>query len=72
MIIRQFRLLIQAKDGSLSGQHPFVIKKSTQQAKNWEMDELIDTYDKLTEIDHRVKTGRADLVTALTLLLAEL
>lgn len=72
MIARQFRLLIQAKDGSLSGQHPFVIKKSTQQAKNWEMEELLEIYNKLTEIDHKTKTGRADLNTKLTLLLAEL
>lgn len=72
MIVRQFRLLIQAKDGSLANQHPFVIKKSTQQAGNWEMEQLLDIYNQLTEIDHKVKTGRADLKTALTLLLARI
>ena len=84
MIIRQFRLLIQAKElAELSRMgsaeiakaikiHPFVAQKVTQQARSFSLQQLEHIYHRLLDIDIRVKTGREDLVTALNLLLFSL
>jgi DNA polymerase-3 subunit delta len=83
MFIRQFRLLIQARALMDSGQRPagiaeqmkvrpFVAEKLARQARGFTLPQLEQVYRRLLEIDVDVKTGRADLLTALHLLVAGL
>jgi DNA polymerase-3 subunit delta len=73
MIIRQFRLLVlarQALDLGLDPQaalrvHPFVASKVTAQARKFGMPLLQRVYHRLLEIDIGAKTGEADLEVAL-------
>ncbi|MEK7672959.1 MAG: DNA polymerase III subunit delta [Patescibacteria group bacterium] len=69
MIIRQFRILLQVKDLMDRGErelsivkklalHPFVVKKSLYQCKNFPAQTLAEIYKKLLHIDKGVKTGR--------------
>jgi DNA polymerase-3 subunit delta len=83
MIVRQFRLLIQAKEVSEGGGrqadiakalgvHPFVAEKLSRQVKGYTMSQLEQIYARLLAIDVDVKTGRADLLTSLHVLVAGL
>lgn len=83
MFIRQFRLLIQVKDLSDEGKkppaisqelkmHSFVAGKLYQQSQGFSLPQLEQIYGHLLTIDVGVKTGRHDLTTALTLLVAAL
>src|SRR5512139_893559 len=82
MIVRQYRLLILVKElqaRSLSpdamakelGQHPFVIKKLNEQARNYRDSTQLETiYRRLLEIETEIKTGQTSDVLALDLLVA--
>jgi DNA polymerase-3 subunit delta len=82
MIVRQYRLLIlvkelQARNLSLDvmakelGQHPFVIKKLNEQARNYrDSAQLEAIYRRLLEIETEIKTGQTSDVLALDLLVA--
>ena len=83
MIVRQFRLLIQVKElqeksapapemAKTLGQHPFVIEKIGQQARNFSMAQLERIYTHLLDLDVGIKTGEVGDVLALDLLVAEL
>jgi DNA polymerase-3 subunit delta len=83
MFVRQFRLLIQAKEladagykpaavAQAMGVHGFVAGKLAQQARGFSMNELEQIYRHLLDVDVAVKTGEADMQTALDLLLANL
>lgn len=83
MFIRQFRLLIQARylldQGERSAgiaeqmkQRPFVADKLARQARNFTLPQLEAIYRRLLEIDVDAKTGKADLMTSLHLLVAGL
>ncbi len=83
MLIYQLRTLLKLKDliekgtpfHSLAKQsklHPFVIKKSSQQLRNFSMDQLKKIYYRLLEIDLQIKTGRIDGLTSLDLLVGEI
>jgi DNA polymerase-3 subunit delta len=83
MIIRQFRLLIQARellDENASvreiqknlGVHDFVAQKVTAQAKRFSLPVLEAIYHKLLEIDEGVKTSQITLDVALDTLIVEL
>ncbi len=83
MFIRQFRLLIQTKSLLDGGerpagiaeqlkQRPFVADKLARQARNFTLPQLEQIYGRLLDIDVDVKTGKADLLTALYLLVAGL
>lgn len=83
MFIRQFRLLLQTRSLLDSGerpagiaeqlkQRPFVADKLARQARNFTLPQLEQIYGRLLEIDVDVKTGKADLLTALYLLVAGL
>ncbi len=83
MFIRQFRLLIQARylldRGERAAgiaeqmkQRPFVADKLARQARNFTLPQLEQIYRRLLEIDVDAKTGKADLMTALYLLVAGL
>lgn len=69
MIVRHFRIMIQIRDMMEKNenqfsmqkklkQHPFVIKKTAQQARNFNMNKLKDIYTSLLDLDTRFKTGK--------------
>jgi DNA polymerase-3 subunit delta len=83
MVIRQFRLLLQARellDGSASipevqkalGLHEFVAQKAASQAKRFSLSALESIYHKLLEIDEGAKTSQVPLDLALDMLVVEL
>jgi DNA polymerase-3 subunit delta len=83
MVIRQFRLLIQARE-ILDGRgnkddvaralsvHPFVAEKTTGQAARFSIESLESIYHRLLKIDEEVKTGQVTLDLALDTLVVEL
>ena len=83
MFVRQFRLLIQVKELADVGLHPpaiakeikqhrYVVGKLFQQARGFSMSQLEQIYRHLLDIDVGVKTGQADMLTSLNLLIANL
>jgi len=83
MFVYQVRTLLKLKDlidkgtpfynlARESGLHPFVVKKSSEQLRNFTLDQLKKIYHRLLEIDLALKTGRLDGPTALDLLVAEI
>ena len=83
MFIYQIRVLLKLKDliekgtvfydlASKSGLHPFVIKKSSEQLKNFSLEQLKGIYKYLLKIELGLKKGRLDGPTALDLLVAEI
>jgi DNA polymerase-3 subunit delta len=83
MIIRQFRLLLLAREVLDSGggeseaaqalaAPPFVARKALGQARAFSMARLEQIYHRLLEIDEGAKTGRMPLELALDLLVVEL
>jgi len=83
MVVRQFRLLIQARE-ILDGRgnkddmaravriHPFVAEKAMQQAAHFSIESLEDIYRHLLKIDEGVKTSQVTLDLALDTLVVEL
>ena len=67
MFIYQIRNLIKLKSGGRLDMHPFVIKKTRQQARNFSFEDLKKIYYQLLTIDFDIKTGRADSKVALEL-----
>ena len=83
MVIRQFRLLVQAREildelGTQNdvvrvlGVHPFVAEKTTQQATRFSIESLESIYRKLLNIDEGVKTSKITLDLAMDTLVVEL
>ncbi len=83
MVIRQFRLLILAREvieqhggeaeaAQAMGVHPFVAEKMVAQAKRFSLPTLEKIYHKLLEIDEAAKTGRVPLDVAMEMLVMEL
>ncbi len=52
--------------------HPYVIRKSIQQARRFTIDELKKIYQKIFQADLNIKTGKIDPQTALDLLITEI
>lgn len=83
MVIRQFRLLLQARevmDGG-GGQddiarelhvHPFVAGKLTNQAREFSLKGLEDIYHRFLDLDEGIKTGQVTIELALDMLVVEL
>ncbi|MGE5374788.1 MAG: DNA polymerase III subunit delta [Bacteroidota bacterium] len=83
MVVRQFRLLIQARE-ILDGRgnrddvaralavHPFVAEKAAQQASRFSIESLEAIYHRLLNIDERVKTSQVTLDLAMDMLVVEL
>lgn len=76
MIIYSFRNLLTIKDLSgrslsaeaiakKSGLHPFVVRKTYQSAKDFDLAELKSAYNRLLSIDTSAKEGTADLIDSL-------
>lgn len=83
MLIRQFRLLIQAREildgrgnkddvARALGVHPFVAEKTTQQAARFSIETLETIYRNLLIIDEGVKTSQVTLDLAMDTLVVEL
>jgi DNA polymerase-3 subunit delta len=83
MVIRQFRLLLQAREmldehatipqvQKALGMHEFVAQKICNQAGRFSMSTLESIYHKLLEIDEGAKTSRVPLDLALDTLIVEL
>ena len=83
MVVRQFRLLIQAREildgrgnkddvARALGVHPFVAEKTTGQANRFSIESLENIYRKLLRIDEQVKTSQVTLDLALDTLIVEL
>ena len=83
MVVRQFRLLIQAREildgrgnqndvARALGVHPFVAEKTTQQAARFSIESLEYIYRKLLAIDEGVKTSQLTLDLAMDTLVVEL
>ena len=83
MVVRQFRLLIQAREildgrgnkddvARALGVHPFVAEKTTQQAAHFSIESLEAIYHRLLKIDGEVKTSQLTLDLALDTLVVEL
>ncbi len=83
MIVRQFRLIIQAKacveqgmrpDGIAKavGMHPFVARKVAKQAQSFSMNQLKRIHSHLLQIDVDAKTGKAEMETAINTFVATL
>ena len=83
MVVRQFRLLVQAREildgrgnkddvARALGVHPFVAEKTTGQAGRFSMESLESIYRKLLRIDEGVKTSQLTLELALDTLVVEL
>jgi len=81
MIVRQFRLLIMAREflneggaprqtGSALGVHPFVGEKVAAQARAFTQEHLEAIYRHLLDTDVAIKTGKVDAELALDLLIA--
>ena len=83
MVVRQFRLLIQAREildgrgnkddvARALGVHPFVAEKTTQQAARFSIESLENIYRRLLNIDEGVKTSQITLDLAMDTLVVEL
>ena len=83
MINFQFRNLLIIKDLieknrpyysilKTSKLHPFVVKKSYQQAQKFTSQELKKIYQKIFQVDLTIKTGKIEPETALDILIAEI
>jgi DNA polymerase-3 subunit delta len=83
MVVRQFRLLLLAREALDAGTppaqlaqaievHPFVAQKIAAQARNFTLPALENIYRRLRDIDDEVKTGRVELDTAMESLVAQL
>lgn len=80
MIVRQFRLLVQAREAIDRGvdpqeamhEHPFVVGKVSGQARNFSLPQLESIYQHLLRVDVDSKIGRADVSTALDQLIVNI
>jgi len=83
MVMRQFKILMQVRQGLDAGQtskkiihqlkmHPFVVQKAISQVRNFSLAILKNIFISLLMIDKRMKTGEGDLKTELNLLIANL
>ena len=83
MIVRQFKILMQirqALDSGLTSRkiitllklHPFIVQKGIGQARNFNLNTLKSIFSKLVEIDYLMKSGKADVKPALSLLIAKI
>lgn len=72
MINFQLRNLLTIKSGARLNAHPYVVKKTIQQARNFSLSELKKTYQKIFQVDLGIKTGKIEPEAALDLLIAEI
>jgi DNA polymerase-3 subunit delta len=84
MFVYQFRNLLKVADlkencnaneyevSKITKMHPFVIRKSFAQIRNFSFQKLKSIYQKLSDLDMQIKTGKIDIHLALNKFIAEL
>ena len=74
MIASQIRNIISVKGGGPGqlGMHPFVFRKTTYQANNFNLEELKSIYARITQLDSEIKVGKIDQSIALDVLISEI
>ncbi len=83
MVVRQFRLLLQAREildrrgnkddvARALSVHPFVAEKTSVQARRFSLEALEAIYRRLLEVDEQAKSGQLALDLALDFLIIEL
>jgi DNA polymerase III subunit delta len=83
MLIRQFKILLQIKEAQEMGLkaemiashlklHPFIIKKGLSQTNNFSSSKLKLYFNKMICLDNNNKTGRGDIKSELSILIAEI
>jgi DNA polymerase-3 subunit delta len=83
MINFQFRNLLMIKDLiekntpyykiiNKSKLHPFIVKKSYQQAQRFTLQQLKKIYQKIFQVDYQIKTGKIEPEVALDMLITEI
>ncbi len=83
MMARQVRILLGVKDlaaqrlrpddiATRLGQKPFVVRKAIEQARGFSLADLQRLHQRLLELDHASKTGRAEIEAGLELIVAGL
>jgi DNA polymerase-3 subunit delta len=74
MFVYQFRNLIKVKSAPAEnpGLHPFVLRKTEEQARNFSFEELKKIYYQLLTIDFDIKLGKINPIAALELFVAKL
>lgn len=78
MIVRQFRILIQLKSVNSADAarvlklHPFVVQKSLPMVRKYHMEQLKDIYQKLLEIDLKLKSSKVSGETLLEKFILEI
>src|SRR3989339_500687 len=83
MITRQIKILLQIKEALEQGLtprkiinklkfHPFVVQKTSVQAKNFTLAKLKNILSLLVYIDQKIKTGKVDAKTGLELLIVKI
>lgn len=83
MMARQVRILLGVKDlvaqrlrpddiATQLGQKPFVVRKAIEQARGFSLADLRRLHQRLLELDHASKTGRAEIEAGLELIVADM
>ncbi|MDO8240521.1 MAG: DNA polymerase III subunit delta [Candidatus Moranbacteria bacterium] len=84
MFVYQFRNLLKVADlqgqffgnesaiAKTAGLHPFVVKKSLGQLRNFPLPKLKAVYEKLSQLDTQIKTGQIEVKVALDKFVVEL
>ncbi len=74
MIASQIRNIISVKgsSGEKIAMHPYVMRKSMQQAKNFSLEDLKRIYSRIVELDSDIKVGRIEQGIALDVLISEI
>lgn len=83
MMARQVRILLGVKDlaaqrlrpddiAAQLGQKPFVVRKAVEQARGFSQADLRRLHQRLLELDHASKTGRAEIEAGLELIVADM
>lgn len=80
LIIHQVRIMLIVDDLSLhnpdniakeTSVHPFVVKKTLQNLKNFTKKKIFGMYAKLHDLDWKIKTGELDINTALEIVIVD-
>ncbi len=72
MINLQIRNLLIFKSTGKLNSHPYIVKKTIQQSKNFSLEELKKLYQRMLQLDFEIKRGRISPEIALDLLIAEI
>ena len=83
MITRQIKIILQVRQALDLGQssrqmiaelklNPYVAQKAIEQARHFSLNGLKIIFDKLVEIDYKIKTGQGEAAVLLDLLLAKI